>query len=194
MRFHAEQRFTEPVDRLLELLTDADFYPTLRGLPSIGTPEIVDHSTSGDTVRISLRQRYTGDLPAAALAFIDPGRLTWVEELVFDLGRRRASTRLLPDHYADRLTCQGVYVFTDLPGDGSTRRLEGDLKVRAPLVGGRVEQALVSGLQEHASAERELIEQRLYGTGAGKPKDEKRGGKPGKKSGKKQGGKASSAT
>jgi hypothetical protein len=160
MRFTAEQQFTAPADRLLALLTDADFYPTLRGLPKLGAPEVVDHSSSGDTVSIRLRQRYTGDLPTAALAFIDPNRLTWVEELEFDLARLRATTRLLPDHYPDRLTCQGVYVFSDEPG-GSTRRLEGELKVRAPLVAGRVEQVLVSGLQEHAAAERGLIQVRL---------------------------------
>jgi hypothetical protein len=160
MRFHAEQTFTVPTDRLLALFTDAAFYPTLTGLPSISAPEVVDHSASGDTVRISLRQRYTGDIPSAALTFIDPARLSWVEELVFDLDRRRATSRLLPDHYPDRLTCSGVYVFTDT-ARGSTRRLEGDLRVRAPLVGGRVEKALVSGLQEHAVAEQDLIERRL---------------------------------
>ena len=193
MRFHAEQRFTSPADRLLTLFTDADFYPTLRGLPSIGAPEIVDHSTSGDTVRISLRQRYTGDIPAAALAFIDPGRLTWVEELVFDLDRRRATTRLLPDHYPDRLSCQGVYVFADVAGGGSTRRLEGELKVRAPLVGGRVEQALVSGLQEHAAAEQRLIEERLATPAGGPSKAKKSSAKKGsieRSSGKKKSSKA----
>jgi hypothetical protein len=160
MRFHAEQQFNISVDRLLALFTDPDFYPTLEGLPSISAPEVVEHSSSGDTVRIDLRMRYIGDLPSAALTFIDPNRLTWVEALAFDLDRRRATTRLLPDHYADRLTCQGVYVFAETPS-GSTRRLEGDLKVRAPLVGGRVEKALVSGLQEHAAAERDLVERRL---------------------------------
>jgi hypothetical protein len=160
MRFHAEQRYSSPADVVLALFTDPDFYPTLDGLPSISVPEIVDHSTSGRTVRISMRQRYIGDLPNAALTFIDADRLTWVEELVFDLDRQQATTRLLPDHYPDRLTCQGVYVFADVAG-GSTRRLEGDLKVRVPLVGGRVEKALVSGLQEHAAAERDLVEARI---------------------------------
>jgi hypothetical protein len=163
MRFNAEQKFNTTVDRLLALFTDADFYPTLEGLPSISAPEVVDHSIAGDIVRINLRMRYIGDLPGAALTFIDPDRLTWVEELAFDLDRRRATSRLLPDHYPDRLSCQGVYVFGDTPA-GSTRRLEGDLKVRAPLVGGRVEKALVSGLQEHAAAERDLIERRLDST------------------------------
>ena len=160
MRFHAEQRFSISSDHLLALFLDADFYPTLTGLPSISAPEVVDQSAAGDTIRITLRQRYTGDLPSAALTFIDPARLSWVQELTFDLTRRRATSILLPDHYPDRLTCDGVYTFTDTDG-GSTRRLEGDLKVRAPLVGGRVEQALVSGLQEHSVAEQQLIESRL---------------------------------
>ena len=88
MRFTAEQRYTAPTDQLLALFVDPDFYSTLGGLPSISAPEVVDHSRSGDTVRISMRQRYTGDLPSAALTIIDPDRLTWVEELVFDLPKR----------------------------------------------------------------------------------------------------------
>ena len=111
MRFDAEQRFTVSVDRLLELFTDPDFYPTLTGLPEISVPEIVDHDASGDIVRIDLRQRYTGDLPSAARSMIDPDRLTWIERLVFDLDRATATTRLVPDHYPDRLTCTGVYTF-----------------------------------------------------------------------------------
>jgi hypothetical protein len=165
MRFEATQRFALSVDQLMELFTDPDFYPTLGGLPQISRPEIVSHSTSGHTVSIDLRQRYTGDLPSAAMTFIDPARLTWVEQLVFDLDARSATTRLVPDHYPDRLTCTGRYTFRSAGPDGgdqhSTRRLDGDLKVRVPLVGGRVEQALVSGLQEHAVAEQHLIDQRL---------------------------------
>lgn len=166
MRFDAAQRFALPVDQLMELFTDPDFYPTLDGLPQISVPEIVSHSTSGHIVSIDLRQGYTGDLPSAALTFIDPDRLTWVEQLVFDLDAASATTRLRPDHYPDRLTCTGRYTFRSVGPDGgdqSIRRLDGDLKVRVPLVGGRVEKALVSGLKEHAVAEQQLIEQRLAG-------------------------------
>ena len=161
MRFDAEQRFDTTVERLLALFTDPDFYPTLGGLPQISVPEIVAHSTSGDTVRIDLRQRYTGDLPSAALAVLDPERLTWVEQLVFDLDSATATTRLVPDHYPDRLTCTGTYTFRAAGGSASIRRLDGNLRVRVPLVGGRVEQALVNGLQQHAVAEQELIDDRL---------------------------------
>ena len=43
-------------------------------------------------------------------------------------------------------------------GDGATRRTaEGELKVSVPFVGGKVEQAIVSGLREHAALEQGAI-------------------------------------
>jgi len=146
---------------VLGLFTDPDFYPTLSGLPKIGTPEVVEHRVDGPRVRLRLHQRFTGDLPGAALAVIDPARLTWIELLEFDLDRATATSRLLPDHYPDRLTCAGRYTFVATGSETSTRRLEGDLAVRMPLVGGKVERALVSGLREHAAAEQHLVARRL---------------------------------
>jgi hypothetical protein len=161
MRFDAEQRFKIPHDQLLALFTDPDFYASLGGLPQISVPEVVRHSASGDTVRIDLHQRYTGELPSAALTVIDPAKLTWIEELVFDLATATATSRLVPDHYSDRLSCTGTYSFRPDGTTGSIRRLDGDLKVRMPLVGGRVEQALVSGLRQHAEAEQYLVDHGL---------------------------------
>ena len=111
---------------------------------------MIDHRHAGDTVRIDLRQRYTGDLPAAALAMIDPDKLSWVEQLEFDLRTSSAASVLVPDHYADRFSCSGRYTFADDAGRGTVRALSGDVKVRVLLVGGKVEGALVSGLREHA--------------------------------------------
>ncbi|HEY5153927.1 MAG TPA: DUF2505 family protein [Acidimicrobiales bacterium] len=161
MRFDAEQRFDAEVDHLLGLFTDPDFYATLTDLPKISTPELLDHRTAGGRIHISYRQRYTGDLPAAAKSMIDVDKISWIEELSFDLGSRTAETQLKPDHYADRFSCHGRYTFRDLGRGRASRRLDGDLRIRVPLVGGRVESALVSGLKEHADAERELIEERL---------------------------------
>ena len=161
MRFDAEQRFDAEVEHLLALFTDPDFYASLTDLPKISTPELLDHRVNGGRIHISYRQRYTGDLPAAAQSMIDARKISWVEELAFDVAGRYADTRLRPDHYADRFSCSGRYTFRELRGGRSSRRLDGDLRVRVPLVGGRVEAALVSGLKEHADAERELIEARL---------------------------------
>jgi hypothetical protein len=162
MRFTSEQHFAAPVADVLALFVDPDFYATLVGLPKITTPEVVDHRVEGEKVHLSLRQRYTGDVPAAALAFIDPAKLGWVEQLDFDLRQATATSRLHPDHYSDRFSCSGRYVFvTDGDDAHSVRRIDGDLKVRIPLVGGKVEGALVSGLREHSDAEQPLVAVRL---------------------------------
>ncbi len=163
MRFANEQRYPADLATVLALFTDPALYPTLSGLPKIGTPQVVDHQVDGSHVRLRLHQRFTGDLPAAALAVIDPAKLTWIEEVDFDLDRATATSRLQPDHYADRLSCSGRYTFL-AEGDQTTlRRLDGELKVRMRFVGGKVEGALVSGLREHAEAEQALIAARLAG-------------------------------
>jgi len=47
----------------------------------------------------------------------------------------------------------------DPTDDGGTRRvIEGDLRVHFPLVGGKVERAIVSGLRAHASAEARVVQ------------------------------------
>ena len=195
MRFDAEQRFEVEVEHLLALFTDPDFYAPLVGLPKISSPELIDHRVAGGHVLISYRQRYTGDLPSAAQAMIDAHKISWIEELDFDLSASAADTRLKPDHYADRFSCSGRYTFSPLGPGRSARRLDGDLRVRVPLVGGRVENALVSGLKEHADAERDLITARLKkqakaaGKGADakmkKSKADKKSAKPDRKPDKK---------
>ena len=161
MRFATEQRYPTDLATVLALFSDPALYPTLSGLPKIGTPLVVHHQVDGAHVHLRLRQRYTGDLPAAALAVIDPNKLTWIEQLDFDLDRATASSRLLPDHYADRLACSGRYTYLPDGDRGTVRRLDGELKVRMPLMGSKVEGALVSGLREHAAAEQALITARL---------------------------------
>jgi hypothetical protein len=42
-------------------------------------------------------------------------------------------------------------------GESTRRLVTGDLTVHVPLVGGRVERAIVDGLEDHANAEAELL-------------------------------------
>lgn len=79
-----------------------------------------------------------------------------MEETTYDLARRTAAVRLLPDHYASKLHASAAATFGD-QGDGSVRRVTGDLKVKVLLVGGQVEKAIVSGLTEHLDEEAQLV-------------------------------------
>ena len=113
---------------------------------------MIDRAVDGDVVRLQIRYRFVGDLSPAVTAAIDPARLTWVEHSIHDLGRRSVTYRLVPDHYRDRLQSSGTCAIS-ANGSGAERTVRGRLKVRALVVGGAVERAIVSGLREYLLAE-----------------------------------------
>lgn len=157
MRFKIEQRFAAEVDAVARAYADPELYAALVGLPKLTQPEVVGHEAHGDTVVLEVRYRFGGDLSPAARAVIDPARLTWVERSTHDLADRRATFTMVPDHYGDRFRCEGSYRFDAVDG-GCRRRGDGDLRVKALLVGGAVEGAIVSGLQEHLVDEVPVVE------------------------------------
>lgn len=148
MRFTIEQRFDAPPELVARAYADPRLYEAFDGLPKMSRPEVVDHQMTGDEVRLQIRYRFSGELSAAARAVLDPARLTWVEHAVHDLSSLTTTFAMVPDHYEDRFRCTGSYAF-EAEGAGTLRRCQGDIKVKALLVGGAVENAIVSGLREH---------------------------------------------
>lgn len=162
MRFSIEQHFVADVDAVARAYTDPALYVAFVDLPKLTQPEVVGHEADGDTVVLQVRYRFGGELSPAARAVIDPARLTWVERSTHDLADHSATFTLVPDHYGDRFRCEGFYRF-DAVDAGCRRRGQGDVRVKALLVGGAVEGAIVSGLQEHMVDEVPVVEAFLKG-------------------------------
>lgn len=157
MRFDLTQTIAAPVDEVARAYASVELYEHLGGTDKLGPPAVLDRREQGDVVTLRIRYRFVADLSPAVTAVVDPQKLTWVEESVHDLGARTVQVTLHPDHYADRLRCSGTYRYTPT-GDSTVRRVDGDLKVKALLVGGQVERAMVSGLREHLEAEAPQVE------------------------------------
>lgn len=157
MRFELTQRYRSSAAEVTAAYADPGLYPTLVGLPKLGGIEVLDHGEVGRTAELRIRFRFTGHLPGAVTAVIDPERLTWVQESTHDLDAGTTTFRLVPDHYPDRLKASGRFT-VGADGDGSQRVVAGELKVRAPLVGGKVEQAIVGGLREYLEAEAPAVD------------------------------------
>jgi hypothetical protein len=157
--FTVDQVFAAGGDALARAYASPQLYERLVGLPKLGTPEVLDHRVDGTTVRLDIRYRFVGELSPAVTAVIDPRRLTWIEHSVHDLATRRIRYRMQPDHYPDRLQSSGACAITDRTNGGSVRTVTGSLKVKALIVGGAVERAIVSGLREHLTGEVPLVEQ-----------------------------------
>ena len=161
MRFRIEQRFTGSLVDVENALVDPAYLERLGSLPKLGAPTLVHQVVTDDVVHQWVKYRFTGDLNAAVRRVVDPARLTWVEESTLDRATHRTTWRIVPDHYAGMIRCNGTFQLTELPGGGTLRIAEADIKVNVPLVGSKVERAIVSGLEEHAEAEQAVMDEWL---------------------------------
>lgn len=156
MRFRIEQVFEAPLPTVEHAFLDKAFLTRLAQLPKLGCPELVEQTAEGQRVHQVVRYRFSGALSPAVTRVVDPSKLTWLDDSTLDRTTHVTWHRVLPDHYANRLIC--TYSTTLRPELEHTRRTtDGDLQVRFPLVGGRVERAIVSGLHEHAELEAEVF-------------------------------------
>ncbi|HYI62946.1 MAG TPA: DUF2505 family protein [Acidimicrobiales bacterium] len=162
MRFELSQAIAAPVDDVAAAYAGAELYRAMGGTSRIGPPEVLDRVEDGDVVTLRIRYRFVGQLSPAVTAVVDPARLSWVEESVHDLAGRAVAVTLHPDHYADRLRCTATARY-QADDDGTRRVVRGDLRVKALLVAGAVERAIVSGLEEHLAAEGPVVEAHLGG-------------------------------
>jgi hypothetical protein len=156
VKFRIDQHIPAPLAAVEATLLDRDFIAATAELPKLGSPEVLENARDGDRAHQRIRYRFTAQLSGAVTRVVDPGKLTWVDDARYDLTAHTSRHRIVPDNYGDRL--QASYdVSLESLGDSTHRLVTGELTVHVPLVGGRVERAIVDGLEEHADAEAELL-------------------------------------
>lgn len=102
------------------------------------------------------RQRFimNRELPAAMLKVLQTDRIGYELETRLDLQHHRSEWTITPMVLPDRVTGSGVVVVTATK-DGCLRIIEGDLTVRVPLIGRKMEERLISDVS--ASYERAAV-------------------------------------
>lgn len=161
MRFTIQQRFAGPLDRVEAAFVDPAFLEHLGELPNLGRPALVHRVEAGDLVHLWVRYGFTGEVNAAVRRVVDPARLTWVEESTLDRRTHRTTWRIVPEHYRNLLRGSGTFALAPADADSTTRTTEAEIKVSVPLVGGKVEAAIVQGLREHAALEEQVVDRWL---------------------------------
>jgi hypothetical protein len=159
MKFAFEQPIRAGRDLVEEALLDPDFYAALASMPNVGVPEVLDQTSTDGTVTLRVRYAFTGELAAPARAVLDPAKLTWVIESTTEPSEHSTRFRMIPDNYANRLQCDGVYRFLDESAALTRQVVEGNLIVHFPLVSRIVERAILSGLQQHVASQATALEQ-----------------------------------
>jgi hypothetical protein len=157
MRFRFTQPISAPRSRVEDAFLDPTFYRALGRIPNLGDPEVLDMEEAGDLVILRVRYRFAGQLPSAARRVLDPAKLTWVQQSEVNRAEHLTEFRIYPDHYANRLSCRGSYLFEEL-GHRTDQVVQGDIVVRYPLVGPLVERAILSGMRDHLVEEARILE------------------------------------
>lgn len=150
--FSTTQSFDASAREVFDLYRSGRLSNLVGRIDPLSAPELISVNDSDGTTVVCQRFRFIANLPSAALKVVDPHKLTWVEETTYDHPTLTATVRLLPDHYANKLSASATVTF-DQVGAGSTRIVAGQLKVRVPLVGGTVERTIANGLVEYLDAE-----------------------------------------
>ncbi len=158
MKFRLEQHFPASVEEVGEAFIDPDLFAHLHECADLGRPELLEKAEDEDgNVHLQVRYAFTGELGPSLSAFVEPARITWVEVSTVDPATHSTTFHIVADHYPDRLRCQGtVQLFDD--GEGGTIRVgAGKLEIKIPLVGGKVERAVVESLEEQAATQAEVV-------------------------------------
>lgn len=157
MHFEIDQAIRAPRDVVEGALVEPAFIEAMGALPRIGAPTLLDQHRDGGRVRQRVRHRFTGELSGAARRVVDPARLSWVEESVFDPIAHRTDTRIVPDHYGTILTAWVSSTYLARGLGETVEEVRGEVAVSIPFVGSKVERALISGIREHASLRADLV-------------------------------------
>ncbi len=136
---------------------DPDLFAHLHDFADLGRPELLDKADEGGTVRLRVRYAFTGELGPPLSALVEPARITWVEESTLDRATHGTEFHILADHYPDRLHCNGTVELSDDGHGGTVRVAEGKIEVKIPLVGGKVERAVVESLTEQAATQAQVV-------------------------------------
>jgi hypothetical protein len=163
VRFDLVQHLHGEMADVEAAFVDDGFLAQLGRLPKLGSPTLLDRQSDGDRVRQRVRYAFVGHLSPAVTAVVKPEKLTWVEDSTLDRAAHTTIFRILPDNYATMLEASGT--ITLQPGErGRTiRRTGGELRVKVPFVGRKVERAIISGLRDHAVLEAEALDTWLAG-------------------------------
>jgi hypothetical protein len=181
VRFAAEHRFPGTPEEVCSVLADPDFHrglelPDLRlldvhpanqpardaaptGDPGAGDPGSDPAGSDSREVGLVLRYEYTGHLDPVALRLLGGTRLTWSQELRLHRG---SSGWLVFSAEANPALLHGRADFTlERDGEGTVRRLEGELVVAVPVVGGMAERRIVPGVLQRLDVEADAVRRRI---------------------------------
>jgi hypothetical protein len=156
VKLAASHIFGAPAAAVCEAMGDPNFYASLE-LPDVEAPEVLVRTADGERVDIHVRFTYSGKLDAIARRIVGSDHVTWVQRLVIDSASRSCALTVVPAAGVVPVTCVGTFELHDADGEQCLRTLDGELRVKVPIIGGRAEKSLAPGILRRLDVEAEAM-------------------------------------
>lgn len=152
MDFEISHSFPRDADAVAAAILDEDYQRSLADVESLKERELLTQEERPDgTIVRRTRCVLDIDIKGAARGFIGDGEPAWIEVATWYPDRSEWKWSIEPEIAEHLLEAKGEILIRG-DGDKATRVIEGHVKVKVPLYGGKVEGWIVDGL-EHAYAE-----------------------------------------
>jgi hypothetical protein len=138
-------------------MADAEFYATLV-LPDLEPPELLTRTEAGARTEVHLRFVYTGRLDPIARRIVGRDHVSWVQRLVVDASTRTCALTVAPEIGVVPVSCEGTFTMQDDDGGRCLRTLDGELRVKVPVIGGRAERSLAPGITRRLDLEADALD------------------------------------
>ena len=143
-------------------LNDPELLAMAKTIPNLAGRELVSYREDGKLRSWVFRNTASGEIPEAARALVKPEMLTWNEESTWDLDAHAFTWRIVPEHFAHLLDAHGSWSLTE-EGARTHRVIDGELRVKVPLVGRLIEEVIVGRVKQSFEAEAS-VQRRFYAT------------------------------
>jgi hypothetical protein len=153
VKFSIRQPVAVSPARAMAAYGSPTFYEGRPPRDDIEVREVVRHEANPDRILLEVRFAFTGSVSPAVRAVVDPAKMSWITRTELLPAAGRSSWTVLPDHYPDRLSASGTYRFEDAGSGACDVEVDGDLKVRVPIVGRSVEKVIVGDLRAYIADE-----------------------------------------
>jgi hypothetical protein len=153
VKFSIAQPVAVPPARAMAAYGSPTFYEGRPARDDIEVRDVVRHEANPERVLLEVRFAFIGSVSPAVRAVVDPGKMSWITRTELLLAEGRSSWTVLPDHYPDRLSASGTYRFEEAGPGVCEVEVEGDLRVRVPIVGRSVERVIVGDLRAYITDE-----------------------------------------
>jgi hypothetical protein len=163
VRFDAEHEFAGSPRAVALILTDPDFQTRL-DLPDLSRPEVEETTETGSERTLKLRYEFRGSLDPVARRLLGSRRLTWLQTLMLDVATGLGSLAFAAEAEPSRLYGHASIRLEAIGAGRTRRRIDGEMFVKVPLVGGTAERRIVPGLVRRLDIEAEAVADALAAT------------------------------